>query len=401
MTTAAPRAPLPRVLADPAASRSLLAVLVSGFGTSALWLVAGVWTKDLTGSDSLAALCVLALWAPTLIGPWLGAVADRGRRRIVLVSANLALAVLLLTLFAVDGRDRVWILLTVLVLYGACGVVTDAAESAYLAGAVPQDVLGDLGGLRMSVNEGMKILAPLAGAALYAAWGGPLVALLDAVTFALAAGLFATLPADRDAPAAHRERRRALDGVRELWQDAPLRRLVLAGGAAMFLSGIAAGSVFAVVETLGHAPSYTGVLYAVQGAGSVVAGLLTGALLRRLGPHRFAACGIALFALGVAARAVPLDAAALASSAAIGLGLPCPLVAALTTVQRRTPHALLGRVTAAAHTVLFTPTAVALGVGAGLVGVAPPAVLLPVVGAAGLVVAALTRGLTRGRNYMT
>ncbi|MZD08650.1 MFS transporter, partial [Streptomyces sp. SID5785] len=34
--------PLVRVLRDRTAARCLLAVLVSGFGTSALWLVAGV-----------------------------------------------------------------------------------------------------------------------------------------------------------------------------------------------------------------------------------------------------------------------------------------------------------------------------------------------------------------------
>ncbi|MEU6843203.1 MFS transporter [Streptomyces sp. NPDC046716] len=377
----------PTVLRDRSASRYLLAVFVSGFGTGALWLVAGVWTKELTGSDALAALCVSALWAPTLAGPWLGAVADRFRRGRLLVVVNASLAVLLLALLAVDGPDRLWILFTVLVLYGACGVVTEAAESAFVAGAVPGDVLGDLNGLRMSVNEGTKILAPLTGAALYTAFGGARVALLDAVTFALAAGLFASIAGPRTEPRVRRVRLRALDGVRELWARPPLRRLVLAGGAAMFLSGIAAGSLFAVVGALGRAPSYTGVLYAVQGAGSVASGLLTGPLLRRLGPHRFAAYGIALFALGTAVRAVPYDAAALAGGAAIGCGLPCPLVAALTTVQRATPDALLGRVTAAAHTVLFTPTAVALAAGAGLVAVAPPGVLLPVVGAAGLAVA--------------
>ncbi|MGX1473676.1 UNVERIFIED_CONTAM: hypothetical protein RKD50_002484 [Streptomyces canus] len=57
------------VLHDRDARLFLTAVTVSGFGTSALWLVSGVWVKDLTGSDGLAALCMLAMWAPTLAGP--------------------------------------------------------------------------------------------------------------------------------------------------------------------------------------------------------------------------------------------------------------------------------------------------------------------------------------------
>ncbi|MER6925445.1 MFS transporter, partial [Streptomyces spiralis] len=50
-----------RVLRDRAAGLCLAAVVISGFGSSALWLACGVWVKDLTGSDGLAALCLLAM----------------------------------------------------------------------------------------------------------------------------------------------------------------------------------------------------------------------------------------------------------------------------------------------------------------------------------------------------
>ena len=162
---------LPRVLRDRNAALYLAGVVVSGFGTSALWLVSGVWVKDLTGSDGLAALCMLAMWAPTLAGPILGTLADRTRRKPLLLGANLLLAVLLLTLFTVDSPDRLWLLFAVLFVYGAAGVVHDAAESALVASAVPAPLLGDFNGLRMTASEGMKLLAPLAGAGVYAAYG--------------------------------------------------------------------------------------------------------------------------------------------------------------------------------------------------------------------------------------
>ncbi|MEV5367150.1 hypothetical protein AB0L12_31050, partial [Streptomyces cellulosae] len=92
-----------RVLRDRTAGRCLAAVVVSGFGTSALWLASGVWVKDLTGSDGLAALCLLAMWLPTLAGPVLGTLADRHRRRPLLVALSLCMAALLLTLCAVDA----------------------------------------------------------------------------------------------------------------------------------------------------------------------------------------------------------------------------------------------------------------------------------------------------------
>ncbi len=127
---------------DRTAGRCLTAVVVSGFGTSALWLASGVWVKDLTGSDGLAALCLLAMWAPTLAGPLLGTLADRHRRRPLLIALSLLMAALLLTLCAVDGPGELWLLYAVLFVYGAAGTVHDAAESALVAGAVDGSLLG-------------------------------------------------------------------------------------------------------------------------------------------------------------------------------------------------------------------------------------------------------------------
>ncbi|MFI9289412.1 MFS transporter [Streptomyces werraensis] len=358
-----------RVLRDRTAGRCLTAVVVSGFGTSALWLASGVWVKDLTGSDGLAALCLLAMWAPTLAGPVLGTLADRHRRRPLLVALSLFMAALLLTLCAVDAPGELWLLYAVLFVYGAAGTVHDAAESALVAGAVDRSLLGDFNGLRMTANEGMKLLAPLAGAGLYTAYGGSGVAVLDAASFLAAALVYVSLRVREERPARTRESGRSAtaEGVRHLWGDPVLRPLVLAGGVTMLCAGVSGALTYAVVEDLGHSPAYAGVLYAVQGAGSVTVGLLSGPGLRRLGARRFAAYGIGLLAVAVALRAVPYDPVAWACAAAIGLGLPAALIAVLTGVQQRTPGPLLGRVTATANTLVFTPNVAGLAAGAALV----------------------------------
>ncbi|MGW7611769.1 MFS transporter [Streptomyces sp. NPDC054766] len=372
-----------RVLGDRDAGLYLTGVVVSGFGTSAMWLASGIWVKDLTGSNGLAALCALALWAPTLIGPVLGTLADRTRRRPLLIGTNLVLAALLPVLFTVDGQGRLWILFAVLLVYGTAGVIEDAAETALLAGAIDERLLGDLNGLRMTANEGMKLVAPLAGAGLYAAYGGARVALLDAVTFVLAAGVYALLRVRETPPvrtSAGSLRTRTTEGVRHLRQNPRLRVLVLAGGTTMLFGGINGATVYAVAEGLGRSPTYVGVLYVAQGAGSVGVGLVSGTLLRRLGERRFAACGIALTAVAVALRAVPLDPVALVSSAAVGAGLPCVLIATYTMVQRETPADLLGRTSATVNTLLYAPNAVGLALGAGLVELVDYRVLLPALG---------------------
>ncbi|MFE0250461.1 MFS transporter [Streptomyces sp. NPDC059010] len=360
---------LARVLRDRDARLYLTGVVISGFGTSALWLASGVWVKDLTGSDGLAALCLLALWAPTLVGPLLGTLADRTRRKPLLIGTNLLLAALLPLLFAVDSADRVWLVFAVLFGYGAAGVVHDAAESALVATAVPGPLLGDFNGLRMTATEGMKLLAPMAGAGVYAAYGGASVALLDAVTFVVATGLYVCLRGreSRPGPPAEGWRKQTAEGARHLWSHPRLRPLVLAGGTTMLFAGLNGAMIYAVIDGLGHSPAYAGVLYAVQGAGSVAVGLLSGPALRRFGERRFAAYGIALTAAAAGLRAIPSDPVALVCSGAIGASLPCVLIAALTAVQRETPDALLGRTAATANTLLFTPNVIGLAAGAALV----------------------------------
>ncbi|MFD5695438.1 MFS transporter [Streptomyces rubiginosohelvolus] len=394
-----------RVLRDRTAGRCLAGVVVSGFGTSAMWLTAGIWVKSLTGSDSLAALTVFAMWAPVLAGPALGALADRMDRKVLLVRGNLVTACLLVPLVLVDSGRTVWLLFAVLVLHGASGVVLDAAESALVAGTVPASLLADFNGLRMTANEGMKLVAPLAGAGLYVRFGGPAVALPAAVTCALAALVFARLPVRRtpataDSPPAGSWRDELAAGLRRIRGSAVLRPLVTAGAATMFLAGVNGAVTFAYVdEVLGRAPAYAGVLYAVQGAGSVAVGLLAGPLLRRLPERLFAAGGIAVFALGVGARTVSPDAVALGASAAIGFGLPCVLIAAMTAVQRETPDAVLGRTAATAGSLMTAPNAVALALGAGLVAVVDVRVLTAAAGVAGVLAAmVLAAGARRRRD---
>ncbi|THA61313.1 MFS transporter [Streptomyces sp. A0958] len=378
-----------RVLRDRTAGLFLAAVVVSGFGSSAMTLAAGIWVKSLTGSDSLAALALFAVWLPVLFGPLLGALADRLPRKPLLVGTNITMAALLTTLTAVDSAARVWLLFAVLLVYGCGSVLMDSAESALVAGTVAPTLLGDFNGLRMTANEGMKLVAPLTGAALYARFGGGAVALLDAVSFTLAAGLYGLLRVLRSAPAP-RSAGGWTTGPRRLWDSPVLRPLVLAASVTMLCAGLNGATLYAVVDgTLGHSPAFAGVLSVAQGIGSITIGLLAGPLMRRLPERVFPAAGIAVFGVAVGLRAVPNDAVALTACALIGAGLPCVLIAALTAVQRETPDAVLGRTAASADTLMMSPNAVALGLGAVLVARVDVAVLLPLVGAAALLTAAL------------
>jgi Major Facilitator Superfamily len=345
---------------------------VAGLGSTAMSLVAGIWVLSLTGSSALAALAGFFVFAPTLLGPVLGAIADRVPVRPVLVTTNLALGGLLATLQAVDDAGDVWHIFAVMLAYGLAHVVLDAAETRLVVAAVPPDALGRLGGLRLGAQEATKLVAPLLGAGLFVLAGGAAVALLSAGTLAAAAVLYLVIRARPVAASAPRDRRMWTDvvaGLRYLRSQPLVWRPVLVATLAMLASGLGTAGLYSVVANdLSRPPAFLGVLSAVQGGGAILGGLAVGWLMTRLGGEAaVAALGAGVFALGPLAQATGWLPAALAGSAFVGLGLPWSVVAAFTAVQRHTPAAMLGTVTGSATTLVFAPPVLGLPLGALLV----------------------------------
>src|SRR4029079_12935749 len=150
-------------------------------------LARGVWVRELAGSSAAAGLVFFAYTVPGLVSPLFGAVVDRVRGRPLMIGLNLAGAVILAPLVGVDGRGQLWVIYLVTLVYGAIAWMFYSAPSAYLTRLLPPELLGDANAALQVTGEGMRLFAPLVGAALFAAFGGPTVAALDAATFILAA----------------------------------------------------------------------------------------------------------------------------------------------------------------------------------------------------------------------
>ncbi|MET9227541.1 MFS transporter [Lentzea sp. NPDC003310] len=324
-------------------------LVLSFFGTSAMMLVAGIWVKSLTGSDALATLALLCVYAPGVLSPWIGRFADSYRRKPLLVWTDLAivpaLALLLVT-------DELWVIFAVLLLYGTKAVLVSAAEPGLLVALLPPDRLAKVNGLRMSLQEGMKLVAPLAGAALFAAHGAWPVVAIDALSFLLAAGATAMIRVDEPPPAPRESA--------SLPQLKALRWPIVGAATALFASSLNTAAAFPLVENgLGYGPEFLGVLAAVQGAGSVLAGLT--------GKHANVRVGLVLVSVAALARATGWLPAVLVSGFVTGIGLAWTVVAVATLVQRRTPPAVLGRVSATAMSLVFGAVPLGLAAGAFLV----------------------------------
>lgn len=363
---------------------------LSMFGDWTLLLVLGIWAKTLTGSNAVAGLTVLAMAAPGLLGPFAGVLVDRLPRRRVMVGLNLVSAGVVCTLWFVEDRRQLWLLFAVALWYGFSSVMFNAAVSGLVQAMLPPEVVGPANAALATVRQALRLVGPLVGAGIFAAFGGPWVATLDAGTFVLS-GLALLLLRHREVRGARGSapfREELAAGLVHLWRTPVLRSLACATVVFSLAIGAVEPTVYALVDGLRRPPEFVGVLVSAQGGGAVLGGLAVGVAIRRVPERRLVAAGLVLITLGVALCAAPSVVAALAGFVLVGAGLPTVSVAVATLLQRRTPNAVMGRVAAGYEMVGTVPTTVSIAVGAVLVGLWPYQAVLAA-SAAGCAVAAV------------
>jgi MFS family permease len=360
------------LLADRNARLLLVGQSLSLFGDRAMYLALSVWVKTLTGSNAAAGLVFFVLAAPGLIAPAFGLVVDRLRKRPLMIATDLSIGLVLLSLLFVHDRANVWIIYVVTFLYGAAGFLFTSAQSALLTQMLPEERLGDANAVLQTASEGSRLVAPLIGAGLYAAFGGQAVAALDASTFLASAACLAVLRLREVRPVApaHHILVQLSAGITHIQRRPGLRRIVLTVAATLLVVGFVETAIFAVLqEGLHRPPAFLGVLSAMQGVGAIAGAVGAARLLKRVGDARTVAIGILLFGFGDAFFLVPNVVAVGVGIAIAGAGLSFAVVGFGTAIQLRTPPELQGRVYSAADTVVGTPQIVSIALGAAILSV--------------------------------
>jgi MFS family permease len=342
---------------------------LSMFGDWAMIIVLGIWAKVLTGSNAQAGLVFFAFALAGLVAPLGGLVVDRVRKRPLMIATHIALAAVICSLLFVHDSGDMWLLYTVTVLYGLGGDIFGAARTSMLKAMVPDELLGDANGALQSIREGLRIVAPLAGAGIFAAFGGRAVALVDAATFLASA---ATLVALRftEPPRAAKEQhflREVSMGFTHIARTRLLRQLTIGVAAAMLVVGFAETLLFAMASALDRSPSFIGVMGTCQGVGAIAGGIVSARLMRKLGELRLAGVGLLLFGVGDALWLVPRLSVVLPAMAIAGLGIVWAIVALGTAYQRYSPGELQGRVSAAANMLFSVPQTLSIAAGAALI----------------------------------
>jgi Na+/melibiose symporter-like transporter len=344
----------------------LTGLAVSVIGNNAMSLAAGIWVKSLTGSSSEAALVSVCVFAPSLAGPLAGVVADRVRRRRFLVWLNLVSAALVLPALAVTGPGSVWIIFAVMTWYGIQLALSGPVEDALFAVMLSRELRQELNGWSLGLQETGRLVSPLFGAGLFALAGGGIVSVFDAITFVIAAVMLSRirLREARPVPQPRHWRADLLAGFDHIRRTPELRRLLSAASVVMSFSAVLVAAQYSLVQGVGKPPSFLGVFSAGLGAGSIVASMVSGRLLRSAGERWLAVLGMANFALGNAMRATGWLPLAIVGSVLLGFALPWLFLALLNLAQRCTPPELQGRVSAAVMLVFFGPVAPLQALGA-------------------------------------
>jgi len=342
---------------------------LSTFGDWALLIVLAIWVKDLTGSSAQAGLTFFLFAFGALTAPLGGLVADRVRRRPLMIATDCALGLSVLVLLFVHDRGDVWLIYLVALLYGIGGSVFAPARSALLRVMLPDELLADANGALQTMVQGMRLVAPLSGAGLYAAVGGGTVAVLDAATFAVSALLLGAMRVreSRPEPPEHHFLVEVSAGWRHVWRTIALRRMIFATAVALLVIGFGETLIFSVIsQGIHRRPSFLGILDALQGAGSILGGLSAARMIRRLGDTRVVGLGLALFAVGDGLLVISSLSVVLVGSAIVGVGIALAVVAFTTAIQLRTPLQIQGRVSAAADLSLTLAQTISIAVGAAL-----------------------------------
>ena len=263
---------------------------ISDFGTYISSVAIGVIVvSDLGGSAADVGLVRGAGVLPYLaVGLFAGVLADRMRRKPLLVGTDLGRAVVLtaVPLLAVTDSLTVPVLAAVMLGFGLLSVFNAAAHQSFLPRLVPRKLLPRANARLQQSDSVAQTTGPLIGGGLIAVIGAPLAVLVDAASYALSGLLTAaTLVTD---PRPRRATRSVLADLREgaAWV---YRHHALGPLAASMHGWFLFNAIFSTtyvpfaLRQLDIGSAGLGLTSASAGAGALLGSLASESLSRRIG----------------------------------------------------------------------------------------------------------------------
>jgi MFS family permease len=386
-----------------------LAVTQSSVGTGAGYVALLLIAYERFRSPWAISLILLADFLPVMVlGPLLGAAADRWSRRWCVVIGDIVRAVAFIGIAWVDDFTST---VALALLAGAGTALFRPAALAGLSGLVGKEETASATSLFSATSQvGWSVGPAIAAAALLVA-SPESVAIANGVTFALSAIVLVRLPLDRPAPVdpvpAPTERlsllREGLSGWRSVAALIDLRIVILASTAGMFFGGLfnVAEPLFAI-QTLNSGESGYSVLVAIYGAG-FIAGSLAGSsggeapVLRQRYIQGLAVTGLGSLCI----TASPSLVVALLPFALAGLGNGLTVVYERLLIQHRVPDELVGRAFALSDTLVSWALAIAFLSAGAIAAATGPRWLIGITAAGELILVAIVARVLRAKSAVS
>jgi MFS family permease len=352
---------------------------------------------------AVAALLLVADFAPSLLGPLTGVISDRFDIRRVMILCELvqagAVLVILLTLPPLP------VLLALVAMRAVAGQVFQPASRAAVPALIPDRQLESANSALGVGANGMEALGPLVAAVLLPLIGVRGVLLLDVVTFLVSALLLAFLP---QLPPVEAGARPAVltdagAGLRYVLAAPLIRAVVLGFTAVVAFNGVDdVALIFLARNSLTADESAVALLY-----GAVGIGLLVGYALLACRAEYSSLIPLVIAGFAVSSLGNLLTGLAWAVAVAFGLqlvrgmGLSAIDVGVSSFLQRQVPRDMLGRVFGNLYGAIGVAAAASYVLGALLLELTGPRTTFIVAGGGGLLatvatVAAAARARRRG-----
>jgi MFS family permease len=383
---------------QPGFTRLYAGLTASMFGDSVMLLSLSMWVKTITGSNAQAGLTFLFLAIPAFFAPLMGIGIDRVRRKPLLVWGHLASGVMVLPLVLVHGAGQVWIIWAVAAMYGVSFIALPAALNGLLKELMPDEMLVDANASLQTTKESFRLFGPLIGALLFTWLGGWALALLDAGSFFVAALVISTLAVAEDRPEREESHfwTQMTAGLRHLAGERVLKHVLIGFAMCILVVGFTESAIYALLDAFDKPATFVSVIVSVQGVGAIGGGVASSAVIRRIGEVATCVVGLVVLVAGILIMAATHSIVVVCLSAGVfGAALPLITVALMTLIQRRTPQAIMGRVSAAIEVVMATPQAVSLALGSFLVVLLSYRQIFTIMGVVTLLAAAYIAALLR------
>jgi len=349
--------------------------LISQIGDNFLIVAIIFVINALTDSPLAIGIMALVITLPQLFLGLIGGVfVDRLDRKLVMIVSDIVRGLTVLALLFVQRADQLYILYIVGLVMTTVGLFSNPARNAVIPNIVSGETLLTANAL-MQASQIIAVILGASMAGLIVGWLGLTFAVVfDSFSFAVSAVAIATMTIPPLNPKPSKARSRVIwnqlvEGLLFIRHSSPLLHVMITTAIATL--GFGAIMVLGIIyldEVLGMGVEGFGFLYAFQGLGVVIGGVMIGRFASRVRTNRVVGGCMVILGLAIIAFAmVPSYPLVLVAVAIIGLSIVAARAALATLTQSLVPDEKRGRVESAVTMVIGASTSASMAL-SGLFG---------------------------------